>query len=129
MSNLYCPIENFPGEAPRIYTVGTDENFYMCDRCLNEIPEGCGPQTHLSGKVYCDDCRETCDGNCGDYLSDQTCETFGPVIRFREAVSGRLRECHAWCAAEIVLLGHSNRYDDVQELSREQIAEIVGGAL
>ncbi len=97
-------LSNYPNGASDF-----EPNFYgetyQCDGCDAECSHEEEPATELKGKRICPDCRESCSGYCGEFISDESIESFGKVVTFRDPTGKGKRVCaHAECAAEYLLM-------------------------
>lgn len=79
-------------------------NAYECAVCRTECDREDGDPVILDGEDICPECREICDGGCGEWLCDETVASCGPVVHFRDwALNGKLQKAHASCAATTML--------------------------
>lgn len=81
-------------------------SIYECTVCLTERDTDYEAEpVVLEGEKVCAECRQLCDGNCGEYLTDESIRVGGPIVHFRDcwALSGQLQAAHASCAAETIL--------------------------
>lgn len=87
---------------PTMY--GLEYTRVMCETCMRDCNADDQTMTKLDGGWQCEECREFCGGNCGEYLTDKTVAIAGPVVHFRDYVyDGKLVAAHASCAADTFL--------------------------
>lgn len=107
------------------FDCGGESDSYECAVCRSECDRYDEKPIRLDGEDVCPACRELCDGNCGEYLTDETIASCGPVVHFRDwVVRGQLRHSHASCAAD-TLLTYMDPAFDYDHSTREEIASAV----
>jgi hypothetical protein len=107
---------------------GYECNAVECGRCRHM----CDPQhedmTVMDGEPQCEACREMCDGTCGEFITDESVEDYGPVVQYRDwALDGKLQRSHATCAADVVLTYMVEGFD-WDKTTRQEIAAAVRGS-
>lgn len=122
LSNLPpgCTANDLPGWNPSTFTPPLLE----CDACHREFDPEEEMHIILDGQPWCEECRELCGGNCGEYLKDDTVASCGPVVHYRDWVyDGKLVAAHASCAAETIL-GYYIHGFDYDHTTREEVAAV-----
>jgi hypothetical protein len=95
-----------------------------CAQCFQECNPEDETMTTLDGKDQCEGCRSRCGAFCEEYITDETIEQFGPVVRFRDyAKAGKLVHAHAECAG-LTLIGYMG-IRLPEWATREEIAAVV----
>lgn len=104
---------------------GGDSNTYECAICRSECDSYDEELIKLDGEDVCPGCREMCDGGCGEWLTDETLASCGPIVNFRDwALNGKLQKAHASCAAE-TMLSYMDSDFSYDHSTREEIAATV----
>ena len=102
-----------------------DQETLECFTCRRECDPEAETMTTLDGYPQCEECREICDGGCGEWITDETIAVLGPMVCFRDYVmDGRLTRSHAQCAAT-TLMTYRDEDFNYDHTSREAIAEMV----
>ena len=95
-----------------------------CHRCLGELYDY-GEVAIVDGYDVCLDCCGAC-AECGEWLDDERCESFGSRVNVRDCTTGRCKMKHAECAADSLLQKISgDRFFYTCERSREEIAGLL----
>jgi|GEM_PF-3852396 len=115
-----CSTTDLPGWGPR--RSSGDE--YTCSQCFEELDAIDDRPTVLNAELVCPSCRRMCEG-CGEWLSDESIEVSGPIVRFRDWLSqGKLVSQHAECAAE-TFMGYLDQHYSYDHTTRGEIAALV----
>lgn len=99
---------------------------YECAVCLTERDIDYEDEPIiLGGEKVCGECRQLCDGNCGEYLTDDSIRIGGPIVHYRDwALNGQLQTSHASCAAETILRYFDHEFD-YDHSTRQEITAMV----